>query len=82
MPEIATFFVIFPDFQKICKINLFFGYDVIIKIEIIQGSIKIKKSFKINKLESCPKSQSKNYDELKKYPDLKKNFEKIASKIK
>ena len=63
------------------KINLFFGYEVINKVEIIQASIKVKKTIKINKLESDIKSQSKNYDELKKYPDLKKNFEKIASKI-
>ena len=63
------------------KTNLFFGYDVINRVEIIQASIKIKKSFKISKLESGIKSQIKKYDELKKYPDLKKNFEKIASKI-
>ena len=63
------------------KINLFFGYEVINKVEIIQASIKVKKTIKINKLESDIKSQSKNYDELKKYPDLRRNFEKIASKI-
>ena len=63
------------------KINLFFGYEVINKVEIIQASNKIKKTIKINKLESDIKSQSKNYDELKKYPDLRRNFEKIASKI-
>ena len=51
------------------------------KVEIIQASIKVKKTIKINKLESDIKSQSKNYDELKKYPDLRRNFEKIASKI-
>ena len=63
------------------KINLFFGYEVINKVEIIQASIKVKKAIKINKLESDIKSQSKNYDALKNYPDLKRNFEKIASKI-
>ena len=63
------------------KINLFIGYEVINKVEIIQASIKVKKTIKINKLESDIKSQSKNYDELKKYPDLRRNFEKIASKI-
>ena len=63
------------------KINLFFGYEVINKVEIIQASNKVKKTIKINKLESDIKSQSKNYDELKKYPDLRRNFEKIASKI-
>ena len=63
------------------KINLFFGYEVINKVEIIQASIKVKKTIKINKLEGDIKSQSKNYDELKKYPDLRRNFEKIASKI-
>ena len=62
------------------KINLF-GYEVINKVEIIQASIKVKKTIKINELESDIKSQSKNYDELKKYPDLRRNFEKIASKI-
>ena len=63
------------------KINLFFGYEVIKKVEIIQTSINVKKTIKINKLESDIKSQSKNYDELKKYPGLRRNFEKIASKI-
>ena len=31
------------------KINLFFGYEVINKVEIIQASIKVKKPIKINK---------------------------------
>ena len=66
------------------KINLFFGYNAVEKIEIIQINLKNKKSRKdinFNQLNSEIKEKNKTYEELSDFPELKKSFEKIASKI-
>lgn len=66
------------------KINLFFGYNAVEKIEIIQINLKNKKSRKdinFNQLDSEIKEKNKTYEELSDFPELKKSFEKIASKI-
>ncbi len=66
------------------KINLFFGYNAVEKIEIIQSNLKNKKSRKginFNQLDSEIKEKNKTYEELSDFPELKKSFEKIASKI-
>lgn len=66
------------------KINLFFGYSAVEKIEIIQINLKNKKSRKdinFNQLDSEIKEKNKTYEELSDFPELKKSFEKIASKI-
>ena len=66
------------------KINLFFGYNAVEKIEIIQINLKNKKSKKdinFNQLDSEIKEKNKTYEELSDFPELKKSFEKIASKI-
>ncbi len=66
------------------KINLFFGYYAVEKIEIIQINLKNKKSRKdinFNQLDSEIKEKNKTYEELSDFPELKKSFEKIASKI-
>ena len=70
--------------KNVDKINLFFGYNAVEKIEIIQINLKNKKSRKdinFNQLDSEIKEKNKTYEELSDFPELKKSFEKIASKI-
>ena len=66
------------------KVNLFFGYKAIDKLEIIQKKIdnsNIKKSNNNSKLNNNFKNFDERYKELNKYPDLRKNFQTIHSKI-
>ena len=82
-PSIA--FAIQHDSQNIVKkLNLFFGYKAIDKLEIFQKKInnpKKKKSNNNNKLNYNSKNFDERYKELDKYPELRKNFQTILSKI-
>ena len=78
-------FAVQHDIKKIIsKLNGFFGYAAISKIDLIQERIQkdnLKKANNINLLIDKVKSKSKSFDELIEYPELKRKFEKIASKI-
>ena len=82
-PSIA--FAIQHDSEKIIKkVNLFFGYKAIDKLEIFQKKIDSsnrKKSNNNSKLNNNFKKFDERYKELNKYPDLRKNFQTILSKI-
>jgi hypothetical protein len=82
-PSIA--FAIEHEKEKIIKrINSFFGYQAIVKLELIQGKIQNQddKISNNNKSLKDGTNVSNRYSkELIEYPELKKNFEKIASKI-
>tara|TARA_Y100000741_G_scaffold50012_1_gene34322 strand:- start:392 stop:865 length:474 start_codon:yes stop_codon:yes gene_type:complete len=82
-PSIA--FAVEHEKEKIIKkINAFFGYQAIVKLELIQGKIDNQdiKLSNNNKLLKDKANISNRYSkELIEYPELKKNFEKIASKI-
>ena len=82
-PSIA--FVIEHEKEKIiAKINSFFGYQAIVKLELIQEKIENenKKLYNNNKLLSDKANISDRYSkELIEYPKLKNYFEKIAAKI-
>jgi len=82
-PSIA--FAIEHEKEKIIKkINSFFGYQAIVKLELIQGKIQ-NQNDKISNNNKSLKDEtnvSNRYSkELIEYPELKKSFEKIASKI-
>ena len=82
-PSIA--FAVEHEKEKIIqKINSFFGYQAIVKLELIQEKIQ-QQSDKLsnnNKLLKDETKVSNRYSkELIEYPELKENFEKIASKI-
>ena len=82
-PSIA--FAIEHEKEKIIKkINSFFGYRAIVKLELIQGKIN-NQNDKISNNNKSLKDEtnvSNRYSkELIEYPELKKSFEKIASKI-
>ena len=83
-PSIA--FAIEHEKEKIIqKINSFFGYQAIVKLELIQEKIlhQDNKLSNNNKLLKDKTNVSNRYlKELIEYPELKKNFEKLASKIK
>ena len=82
-PTIA--FAVEHEKEKIIKkINAFFGYQAIVKLELIQGKIDnqdIKLSNNNKLLEDETNVSNRYSKELIEYPKLKKNFEKIASKI-
>ena len=82
-PSIA--FAVEHEKEKIIqKINSFFGYQAILKLELIQEKIQHQdgKLSNNNKLLKDKTNVSNRYSkELIEYPKLKKNFEKIASKI-
>ena len=82
-PSIA--FAVEHEKEKIIqKINSFFGYQAIVKLELIQEKIQLQdgKLSNNNKLLKDKTNVSNRYSkELIEYPELKKNFEKIASKI-
>ena len=82
-PSIA--FAIEHEKEKIIKkINAFFGYQAIVKLELIQGKIDnqdIKLSNNNKSLKDETNVSNRYSKELVEYPELKKNFEKIASKI-
>ena len=82
-PSIA--FAIEHEKEKIIKkINAFFGYRAIVKLELNQGKIQ-NQDYKLSNNNKSLKDEIKISDryskELIEYPELKKNFEKIASKI-
>tara|TARA_B100001029_G_scaffold57789_1_gene46685 strand:+ start:396 stop:869 length:474 start_codon:yes stop_codon:yes gene_type:complete len=83
-PSIA--FVIEHEKEKIIKrINSFFGYQAIIKLELIQEKIEHKKENLSNNNKSLNDKvniSDRYSEELIEYPELKNYFEKIASKIK
>ena len=83
-PSIA--FAVEHEKEKIIqKINSFFGYQAILKLELIQEKIQHQdgKLSNNNKLLKDKTNVSNRYlKELIEYPELKKNFEKLASKIK
>ena len=82
-PSIA--FAVEHEKEKIIqKINSFFGYQAIVKLELIQEKIQYqdRKLSNNNRLLKDKTNESNRYSkELIEYPKLKKNFEKIASKI-
>ena len=82
-PSIA--FAVEHEKEKIIqKINSFFGYRAIVKLELIQEKIQHQngKLSNNNRLLKDKTNVSNRYSkELIEYPELKKNFEKIASKI-
>ena len=82
-PSIA--FAVEHEKEKIIqKINSFFGYQAIVKLELIQEKIQHQdgKLSNNNRLLKDKTNVSNRYSkELIEYPELKKNFEKIASKI-
>ena len=82
-PSIA--FAVEHEKEKIIqKINSFFGYQAIVKLELIQEKIQLQdgKLSNNNRLLKDKTNESNRYSkELIEYPELKKNFEKIASKI-
>ena len=82
-PSVA--FAVEHEKEKIIKkINAFFGYQAIVKLEIIQGKIQnqdYKLSNNNKSLNDEIKVSNRYSKELIEYPELKKNFEKIASKI-
>ena len=82
-PSIA--FAVEHEKEKIIqKINSFFGYQAILKLELIQEKIQLQdgKLSNNNRLLKDKTNVSNRYSkELIEYPELKKNFEKIASKI-
>ena len=82
-PSIA--FAIEHEKEKIIKkINSFFGYQAIVKLELIQGKIQNhddKISNNNKSLKDGTNVTNRYSKELIEYPELKKNFEKIASKI-
>ena len=82
-PSIA--FAVEHENEKIIKkINAFFGYQAIDKLELIQGKIDNqdnKLSNNNKSLKDETKVSNRYSKELIEYPKLKKNFEKIASKI-
>ena len=82
-PSIA--FAVEHEKEKIIKkINAFFGYQAIVKLELIQGKIDNQNNELSNNNKSLKDETnvSNRYSkELIEYPELKKNFEKIASKI-
>jgi len=82
-PSIA--FAVEHEKEKIIKkINAFFGYQAIVKLELIQGKIDdqdIKLSNNNKSLKDETNVSNRYSKELIEYPELKKNFEKIASKI-
>jgi len=82
-PSIA--FAIEHEKEKIIKkINAFFGYRAIVKLELNQGKIQ-NQDYKLSNNNKSLKDEiniSNRYSkELIEYPELKKKFEKIASKI-
>jgi len=82
-PSIA--FAIEHEKEKIIKkINAFFGYRAIVKLELNQGKIQ-NQNYKLSNNNKSLKDEiniSNRYSkELIEYPELKKNFQKIASKI-
>ena len=82
-PSIA--FAVEHEKEKIIqKINSFFGYQAIVRLELIQEKIlhQDNKLSNNNKLLKDKTNVSNRYSkELIEYPELKKNFQKIASKI-
>ncbi len=82
-PSIA--FAVEHEKEKIIqKINSFFGYQAILKLELIQEKIQHQddKLSNNNRLLKDKTNVSNRYsEELIEYPELKKNFQKIASKI-
>ena len=82
-PSIA--FAVEHEKEKIIqKINSFFGYQAIVKLELIQEKIQLQdgKLSNNNRVLKDKTNVSNRYSkELIEYPKLKKNFEKIASKI-
>tara|TARA_B100000029_G_scaffold384057_1_gene379544 strand:+ start:184 stop:657 length:474 start_codon:yes stop_codon:yes gene_type:complete len=82
-PSIA--FAVEHEKEKIMKkINSFFGYQAIVKLELIQGKIQdqeIKLSNDNKSLKGVSNISNRDLKELVEYPELKKNFEKIVSKI-
>ena len=82
-PSIA--FAIEHEKEKIIKkINAFFGYQAIVKLQLIQGKIQNqddKLSNNNKSLKDGTNVTNRYSKELIEYPELKKNFEKIASKI-
>jgi hypothetical protein len=82
-PTIA--FAIEHDQTKIIsKINGFFGYKAIHKLEIIQERIDIDvlRSNNNNKLNEEVNIDSNRFDKLSDYPGLQTSFQKILNKIK
>jgi len=82
-PTIA--FAIEHDQTKIInKINGFFGYKAINKIEIIQERIEINTftSNNNNKLGKEVNIDSSKYKELSDHPSLQKSFQKILNRVK
>jgi len=83
-PSIA--FAIEHEKEKIIKkINSFFGYQAIMKLELIQEKIESKSENLSNNNKSLNDKAniSDRYsEELIEYPELKNYFQKIASKIK
>ena len=82
-PTIA--FAIQHDQTKlISKINSFFGYKAINRIEIIQQKManKVSAPNNNNELDDEANINSLDLELLSKYPNLQKNFSKIARKIK
>ena len=82
-PSIA--FAVEHEKEKIIKkINAFFGYQAIVKLELIQGKIDNQNNELSNNNKSLKDKTnvSNRYSkELIEYPELKKHFQKIASKI-
>jgi len=82
-PSIA--FAVEHEKEKIIqKINSFFGYQAIVRLELIQEKIlhQDNKLSNNNRLLKDKTNVSNRYSkELIEYPELKKNFQKIASKI-
>ncbi len=82
-PTIA--FAIEHDQTKIIsKINGFFGYKAINKLEIIQERIDIDalRSNNNNKLNEEVNIDSNRFDKLSDYPGLQTSFQKILNKVK
>jgi len=70
--------------KLIKKINTFFGYQAIIKLELIQEKIKTintKLSNNNSSLNQNANISNRYSEELIEYPELKKNFQKIISKV-
>ena len=70
--------------KLISKINSFFGYKAICKIDIIQERMEVNNntSNNNNNLDKKVKIDSRKFNQLSKYPNLQNSFEKIAQKIK
>lgn len=83
-PSIA--FAIEHEKEKIIKkINSFFGYQAIMKLELIQEKIESKSENLSNNnssLNDKANISDRYSEELIEYPELKNYFQKIASKIK